>query len=112
MKGRIVYSREGGREVPRFFADGREVTREEFDRLFPPRPAGDGSGLIGWKPVVSDALAVHPGQVAEATEDAKRKGVPTDFLPDGRPILRSRQHRRAYLKAYGFHDNDGGYGDG
>jgi hypothetical protein len=37
--------------------------------------------------------------------------VPTEFLPDGRPIMRSRAHQKAYLKAYGFKNRDGGYGD-
>ena len=56
-------------------------------------------------------MAVHPSQVAEAEADAKAKGVPTSFLGDGRPVFTSRGHRREYLKAYGVHDNQGGYGD-
>lgn len=63
-------------------------------------------------PLLSDALAVHPSQVKEAYEDSVKKGVPTEFLADGRAVLRSREHRRKYLKAYGFYDKDGGYGDG
>lgn len=59
----------------------------------------------------SDALAVHPRQVGEASELAKSKGVPTDFLPDGRPIMKSRAHQKAYIKAHGFYNKDGGYGD-
>lgn len=63
------------------------------------------------RPVLSDALAVHPKQVKEAIEDARKRGVPTEFAPDGRPLIRSRQHRNAYLRAYGFHDRDAGYSD-
>ncbi len=63
------------------------------------------------KQKLSDALAVHPRQVKEATESAKMHGVPTDFTRDGRPLIRSRSHQKAYLKAYGFHNKDGGYGD-
>lgn len=59
----------------------------------------------------SVALAVHPSQVKEATEDATAKGVPTDFTEDGRPVFRDRDHRRRYHKAYGFYDRDAGYGD-
>ncbi len=70
-----------------------------------------GDSLCGWKPLVSDALAVHPDQVPEATESARRHDVPVEFQPDGRPILSSRSRRKAYLKAYGFRDNQGGYGD-
>lgn len=95
----------------RYLIDGIEVPKAEADRLFPPRTIGDGSGLSSIKPKASDALAVHPDQVAEAVESAKRKGVPTEFLPDGRPVIRSRAHQKAYLKAYGFHNKDGGYGD-
>lgn len=101
------------------FVDGREVTREEFDRLIPdaPRPrrrggrGRPGAAFVQFKPIVSDALAVHPRQVKEATEHATKLGVPTDFQPDGRPVLRTRAHRAAYLRAYGFFDRDAGYGD-
>jgi hypothetical protein len=62
-------------------------------------------------PKLSEALAVHPDQVPEAVEDAKRKGVPTRFEADGRPVITSRAHQKAYLKAYGFHNRDGGFGD-
>jgi hypothetical protein len=94
----------------RYFIDGKEVTKAVFDSHFPDKPIGP-EALVGWKPIVSDALAVHPKQVQEATENAAAKGVPTEFLPDGRPVMRTRAHRKAYLKAYGFRDNDGGYGD-
>jgi hypothetical protein len=94
-----------------FFLDGKQVTREEFDSAFPDTPIGDGSGLIGWKPLISDALAVHPRQIKEAREDAIKKGVPVDFTADGRPKFTSRQQRSAYLRAYGFFDKSAGYGD-
>ncbi len=59
----------------------------------------------------SVALAVHPSQIGEATADARAKGVPTDFAPDGSPILTDRDHRKRYMQAYGFFDRDAGYGD-
>lgn len=62
-------------------------------------------------PHESEALGVHPDQVEEARESAKRRGVPTEFLPNGNPIMRSRKHQRDYLKAYGFINRDGGFGD-
>jgi hypothetical protein len=93
-----------------YHIDGKEVTKAEFDAAFPDRPVGEPS-LVGWVPIISDALAVHPRQVKEAIADARAKGVPTEFLPDGRPVLSSRSHRKRYLKAYGFHDRSGGYGD-
>lgn len=71
-----------------------------------------GASLCGWKPLISDALAVHPSQIPEAIEDAKRKGLgEVDFLKDGRPRFNSRGAFNAYLKAYGFFNKDAGYGD-
>lgn len=93
-----------------YHLDSKQVTKAEFDAVFPDLGAGS-SSLAQWKPVISDALAVHPRQVKEAEQSAAAKGIPTQFLPDGRPILTSRQHRKKYLRAYGFHDRDGGYGD-
>lgn len=101
----------GSGENTTYEIDGKAVTKAEFDVAFPDKAVG-AEALCGWKPIHSDALAVHPSQVDEAVESAKKKGVPTEFLPDGRPILRTRQHRRAYLRAYGYHDRSGGYGDG
>lgn len=69
------------------------------------------TGKCGVKPKASDALAVHASQVEEAREDARKKGVPTDFLPDGRPVFTSRAHQKKYCRAYGFFNKDGGYGD-
>jgi hypothetical protein len=109
MVGRIVFKNDG----PVYYLDGQSVSQEEFDRAFPPvrEVAGGPTSLTGTSPHASEALAVHPGQVQEAVESAKRMGVPTEFLPDGRPIMRSRAHQKAYLKAYGFKNRDGGYGD-
>lgn len=99
----------------RYFLDNREVTKPEFDAAFPDRSLTDGDfgGLTGksTRPKLSDALAVHPKQVKEATEDATRKRVPTEFAADGRAIIRSRAHQKAYIRKYGWHNKDGGYGD-
>lgn len=111
MKGRISYPKDGG--PPRFFIDNKPVTKEEFDKAFPPAKdhGPTAQGLIRWKEIHSEALAVHPLDIAEAEADARAKGVPTSFDADGRPVLTSRRHRKEYLKAYGFHDRSGGYGD-
>lgn len=97
MKGRIIYGK-----PKRYFIGDKEVTEEFFLECFPSKllchgrpPAGP--ALTGW-PIVSDALAVHPLDVAKAAESARRHGVPTDFTPQGQPILRDRQHRKAYLQ--------------
>lgn len=97
-----------------FYLDGKEV-KEAVYRQRHPLPKSDsgvpgGTQTAGW-PIVSDALAVHPKRRQEAIDDAVAKGVPTEFTPSGQPILRDRAHRREYCRAYGFHDNNGGYGD-
>ena len=62
-------------------------------------------------PAGSLALKVHPKQVQEAIASAKKRGVPTEFDRTGKPLFTSRAHKKAYLKAYGYVNFDGGYGD-
>jgi hypothetical protein len=89
-----------------FWVDGVRVSRAEFFALFPPVASQSGDGLISFKPLASDALAVHPSQVEEATLDARKKGVPTEFLPDGRPVFTSSRHFQEYARRYGFHHKE------
>lgn len=94
--------------------EDRDAIRAEINKLRVAPSSGDGeagASLVGWKPIHSEALAVHPKQIKEAEESAKRRGVPTEFNRMGQPVFRTRKHRKEYLKAYGYHDNDGGYGD-
>ena len=114
MKGSIQYHSTGRK----FFLEGKEVTQEEFDEAFPNKLdelfqngfTGEFHTTTCW-PQKSEALAVHPKRINEAIDSAKKKGVPTRFDRAGRPVFESRQHRKRYLKAYGYHDNQGGYGD-
>ena len=96
-----------------WWIDGKQVTKEEFDAALPDVEdcGGDGSGLIGWKPIASRALAVHPKQVEQANARAKRHGIGVEYRPDGKPVLTTRESRKKLNKLEGFHDNDGGYGD-
>lgn len=97
-----------------YWMDGKQVSKEAFDLAFPRvhTEAQHAEGLMGWEPLLSDAMAVHPKQVDEAEADAKKKGVPTEFEREfGRPIFTSRAHRKAYIAAYSIHDRNGGYGD-
>lgn len=81
-----------------------EVVLDGADVMVPPRK--------GW-PLVSEAAAVHPSQIQEARDHNARSGVrPTQYRGDGSPILQDRAHRREYMKAWGIHDRNGGYGDG
>ena len=102
------------RTDPVYLLDGKEVPAAEYFAHFP--AAESFAGLIpdhhgaGW-PMASDALAVHPDQIAEARESAQKRGVSTDFLPDGRPVFTDPAHRLKYLKRYGFHARNS-YGTG
>jgi hypothetical protein len=74
------------------------------------RPGANSHMSSNW-PMKSEAAAVHPSQIGEATEFYRNKGVPTSFDRLGRPVLESRAHRKAFLRASGLHDRDGGVGD-
>lgn len=113
MKARHVYGRGGSPD--RYYLDGKEVTREEYQQSVPDVPLDFSNGapsLCPFKPIISDALAVHPTQIKEAMERDKKHGLSVEYLPDGRPKLDGRDKRRRMLKSLNFHDNHGGYGDG
>ncbi len=110
MRGQIKLLNSRGDRA--YFLEGEQVSQEAFDAAFPAKEIGPSSvpSLTGW-PLKSDALGVHPRKVGEAHADARAKGVPTDFTPGGRPIFRDRNHRRQYLRAYGYYDRNAGYSD-
>jgi len=92
--------------------DIRDALDQFYRSLHQRRGTGRaGASFRGFKPIKSDALAVHPAQVKEAEADAKKKGVPVEFMKDGRPVFTSRSQRKRYMQIYGFFDRAGGYGD-
>ncbi len=97
-----------------YYIDSVEVTEKKFHDTFqaPASTGRVGDSLVAWKrPVLSDALAVHPAQIAEASEYNRANGVPTDYAPDGRAIITDRDHKRRLCNLLGAFDRDGGYGD-
>lgn len=63
-------------------------------------------------PMMSDSAGVHPSQCKKAWEESLGMKVPTQFHPEtGQAIFESRSHRKAFLKAKGMYDRNGGYGD-
>jgi hypothetical protein len=62
-------------------------------------------------PQESDALGVHPSQVAQARQESIRLGVPTEFTSDGQAILTSASHRKQFAEALGYYDRNAGYND-
>ena len=110
MKGdKIVFGENG--KPDRFYLDGTEVPEAEFRARHPDQEIGDGSALLGFKPIHSDALGYHPSQIAEAHEYLAKKGVDCEIDSKGRPVFTSRQQRAKFLKATGYFDRDAGYGD-
>lgn len=79
--------------------DGVRLKRDISADLTQRRSSGDGI----W-PAASDSLAYEPKQVREAMERDRKAGVPTSYDGDGRPILRSEKHRRAYYAMRGVQD--------
>ncbi len=101
----------------RYYLDGKEVTKEEFDLAVPDAPKaqeGAAPGNRPWtRPILSDALAVHPDQVDEVMARNREHGLEIEYEREfGRPILKDRDQRRRLMKIEGVHDRNGGYGDG
>ena len=72
--------------------------------------APGGIPTSGW-PMVSEALAVHPKQVEQANDRARRHGIPVTYDRKGFCHIPDRAARKKLLKLEGMHDNSGGYGD-
>jgi hypothetical protein len=107
MTGKIV----GHGAKKRYYLDGREVTGEAFHEAFPDRPMGAQS-LCSWKrPILSEALAVHPSQIAAVMERNRARGLHVHYDSEGRPELHDRGQRKALCEIERVFDKDGGYSD-
>lgn len=117
----MKFKQTGNEEKTRYWIDGREVGGEEWyesletERSALPQPAPDDTqpGNRPWsKPILSDALAVHPDQIPEVMERNRKHGLEVEYEQEfGRPILKDRDQRRRLCRIEGVHDNQGGYGD-
>jgi hypothetical protein len=65
------------------------------------------SGKRGEWPLRSYAMSVGEGQIQEAIAHDRKLGVPTNYLPDGRPEIRNASHYRKYRRAHGYRDRNG-----
>jgi len=77
MKGRrlrIVFGKE-----TTYFVNDKEITKEEYEKEFPPKSLEEIGPCDGHRPGIwpmySEALAVHPDQVDEANERARKCGI-------------------------------------
>lgn len=110
---------DGDRE--RFFVDGRQVERDEYDRLMAEERAAlpqieedpELEGSRPWsRPLVSTALAYHPRQVQAAREHFEKNGLSGQLIQEnGKVALPDRAIRRQVNRLNKMHDNDGGYSD-
>lgn len=66
----------------------------------------------GCWPMVSEALACHPSQAEAMNARNAKHGIGTRYDGKGFAHIPDRKDRAKLLKAEGFHDNHGGYGDG
>jgi hypothetical protein len=114
----VMFRSVGSGEKTRYYYFGKEVAKEEYDRLVeehrPPQISGgvNGTSFVGWRPFYSEAMAYHPRQIPKAREHLEKHGAGTEIDNKGRPLIKSRQHRNQLMRLNGVHDNDGGYGDG
>ena len=65
----------------------------------------------GTYPMESDALGVHPDQIAEQQKFDAAHGVAADFTKEGAVVFRDKKHRREYCRVQGVHDRNAGYSD-
>lgn len=76
--------------------------------MFAASAAPGGDAPAGW-PMLSDGMGVHPKQIPAAIAEDKRRGVKVEYSEDGRAKYDNQAHRNQHLKAFGKHDNNGGY---
>jgi hypothetical protein len=118
-RGKVVYG-QTVRQPNRYFIDDKEVAKAKFDAAFPSHPIEGGLCPMAmmetsksW-PRISDAWGVGKGQKNKAEEVFRKRGVPTEFVSDGAggfsAVIRNNAHQRDLQKAFGRHNNDGGYG--
>lgn len=99
---------------PVYKLDGKVVSKREFNRAWAAAArrmpkVKKRKALAPVKrgyPYEGLALACHPSQVQEQMERMKKLGVPTEYRPNGSPVMRDAGHRRAFLKANGAHDRN------
>ncbi len=108
MRATVSYKPNGDKV---YQLDGRTVERSEYEAAVPhklkdalkSRRIADGHRPACW-PMASDAAGVSPDQIQEATDGARKAGVPTEFNREGQAIFTDANHRRRYLRHMGWVD--------
>lgn len=97
---------------------GQIVTREELDKLLPPKedwldgPAMASNTYTEHDPLISEGCGVMKSQVGEAREMIRQHNIQGAAVHDnGQVRFTSRRARKEFLERRGLKDNDGGYSD-
>ena len=88
---------------------GRELIYQE--EIAPSMQQGRRAGSAWSKPLVSQAMSVHPEQYKEFNESAKRYGTGAFYDKNGDCHLPTRSARNKEMKRRRMFDKSGGYGD-
>ena len=98
--------------------NGRFVTKEELDRLLPPKanwleaPPMASNTYSEHDPCVSEGCGVMKSQVQEARDAIREHGIQgAQVLNGGQIRFTSRNARKEFLRMRDLNDNDGCYGD-
>ena len=111
-----VFRKFPSKRVPDEISEGGcEYVRDLMGEILSQRSRVKTGNGVGGKPCstwprVSEAMGVSSGQVREAMDFDRSRGVPTDYTADGNPILTSKGHQDRYMKVHGFHDRGGKMG--
>lgn len=99
--------------------NGKKVTKEELDKLMPPKPDWlDGPPMTAdtyseHDPLISEGCGVMKAQVKEAREMIRQHNIQGAAVHDnGQVRFTSRRARKEFLARRGLVDNEGGYSDG
>jgi hypothetical protein len=98
-----------------YFLGGREVTKKEYERVYPPPKLGASAEMPGqWtRPTLSDSMGVHSSQIDEAEARNKRHGIAITYVREGEnigaAIVPSRAEQRKLMKVMGLRDNNAFY---
>lgn len=106
---KLTVTWENGKPV--YSLDGKRVSQRKVRKMFQPVSNGTATGLIGFRPLASEALAVHPDDIPAAMERDRKHGIYCNYDAEGRPILTSRQERARMIRSLNLFDRDAGYGD-
>lgn len=97
---------------------GQTVTKEELDRLMPPKanwleaPPMAAKTYSEHDPLISEGCGVMKTQVGEARAAIRQHGiVGAQVLDSGQVRFTSRRARKEFLRMRGMNDNEGSYGD-